>query len=144
MIDKKDLEQITKAIKAMTPEECRSQFFHLNGTMTEKTFNEVVEYIDEHNLIDSDIIYKDELLNEKFVDVFHYIDAVAKDYKVHAESEWCEDFIYFSYKEKNYIWRIVMGQGSYCGIYTDIVGDRNRCEIKIDPTIKFYKRIDEC
>lgn len=138
------LEKLLKKIDSMSTEEYESQFLCLNGTMTEETFDEVVEYIDENDLIVSDVAYRNNQLYEKFVDVFHYIDTIAEDYKVPAESEWYEDFIYFSYKEKNYVWRVVMGQGSYCGIYTDIVNDRDRCEIKIDPTIKFFKRIDKC
>lgn len=128
----------------MTPKEYKSQFLCLNGTMNEETFDEVIGYINKNNFIDSNISYRNKQLYEKFVDVFHYIDAVAEDYKVPAESERYEDFIHFSYKEKNYVWRIITGQGSYYEIFTDTVGDRNRCEIRIDPTIKFFKRIGKC
>lgn len=138
------LEKLLKKIDSMTPEEYESQFLCLNGTMNEETFDEVIEYINKNNFIDSNISYRNKQLYERFVDVFHYIDAAAKDYKVPAESERYEDFIYFSYKEKNYVWRIITGQGSYYEIITDTVCDRNRCEIKIDPTIKFFKRIDKC
>lgn len=144
MIDKEKLEKLLKEIEQMSPEEYKSKFLHLNGIMDEETFDKVIEYVNENSLIDSDIVYKDKLIHEKFIDVFHYIDAIAEDYKVPANSEWCEYFIYFSYKEKNYVWRIITGQGSYYEIFTDTVGDRNRCEIKIDPTIKFFKRIDKC
>lgn len=92
-------EKLLKKIEQTSTEEYKSQLLHLNGTIDKDTFNAVIEYINEHGLVDSDIAYRNEQLHEKFIDVFHY---------------------------------------------TDTVCDRNRCEIRIDPTVKFFKRIDKC
>ena len=138
------LEEITTGIKNMTVEDYETKVLCLNGNMTTELFDKVIEEVTSKiRLDDEDLWYhkKDYLITqEEFLDVFHYIDKVIET-KADLEDE---TFIsvtgYFKYKNNCFEWNVISGQGSICSIrYIDY--NEDLLEVKIDPEIKFYKRL---
>lgn len=134
-----ELQKLAEELETMSVEDFRKEFLHLNGIMTEEILERILNKVNDLGSLNSDNLwYSNKELYQDFIDVFHYIDAFAKN-----KVSWCSDFpemrVYFSYKGKTYTWRLVVGQGSFQEIYacTDVLDYE---ELKVDCDLRFFKR----
>ncbi len=142
----KALEEIVEGIKSMTTEDYITKVLCLNGSMTTELFDKVMtEVIDNLRLDDEDLWYhkKDySITQEEFLDVFHYLDKVIKTKDDSEYDVFTSVTGYFKYRSNCFEWNVISGQGSICSIkYIDY--NEDLLEIKIDPEIRFYKRLKD-
>lgn len=143
---KKAIDEISKKFKNIATEDYLTKVLCLNGTMTVELFDKVMtEVIDREILDDESIGYHEEeylITRQEFFDVFHYIEKVISlKLDVKAMLEIHEGF--FNYKGNSFNWSLTMGQGSSYTIRAIDIHYSEYPEIKIDPEIKFYKRLKD-
>lgn len=149
---KEELNKIEEYFNNMSTEEVRRDLLCLNGVMTEKLFEKVLESVNINMSLDYDELAYDDTAftctTEDFIDVFHYIETFAKDKKVEIASDFPQYKIYFTYKEENFVWRLMVGQGAYCEIYRIFSSEGEAkqhvsdfIEMKVDSNLRFFKRL---
>ncbi len=140
------IEEIVEKMRNMTVEDYETKVLCLNGVMTTELFDKVIEeVISKLRLDDEDLCYhkKDYAITQgEFLDVFHYIGKVIETKDDSEHDIFSSVTGYFKYKNNCFEWNVISGQGSICSIrYIDYKEDL--LEIKIDPEIKFYKRLKD-
>ncbi len=137
-------DKIAEGFKNMTVEDYLTKVLCLNGSMTEELFDRVMHEVLDRGILDDESIgyYEEDYLitNQEFLDVFHYIDKAVPSEITEAEFEYYVGL--FNYKGHSFEWGLMLGQGSSCSIRTLNPGNTTIPELKIDPEIKFYKRLE--
>ena len=161
----KYLEEYLKYIKGLTPEQYVKEFLHLNGTMTEELFNKVIQEVIDKGNIDAgtDLLdypqglgglgyYKESIYKinpDEFFDVIHYLEQFFKEENyVLISGMFYNAKVFFIYQENHYVFETIVGQGTVYYLYVDNEEEWKKyfnkvVEIKIDPTIKFYKILEK-
>lgn len=150
------LAKLKRRLEYPTPEEKEQdrlwviKNFNKAGRMSKTLFERVLQYIIFYKTLGyEDLLYcKEEIISaDEFMDVFNYIKEACPD-KQEIGDSFPGLSIGFKYKGVTFIWELIHGQGSHCGIRLNQENELQRNKIKIyklhdiDSELGFYVNPD--
>lgn len=151
-------DKVLEELEKMTPEEFKRDFLCLNGVMTEELFDKVMNQVIKEKSIDggndcwdypSGVNEKSKIHPQEFADVIYYLrEFFDKDKYIPIEGMFYNAKVFFTWKENHFIYEILVGQGEVNYLSIDTKDEWKQyldktVNVKIDPTVNFYKRIKE-
>jgi len=134
-----------------SPEDFEKEVLCLNGRMTQELFDKVMNELFEKESLDSDdVFYRSNEYNttlEEFQDVHNYLHEYGLQFKFIKTG--CQEILFW-YKNRFFIWILILGQGAHEELTTDVATFLDLNPImpfivcnKVKEDLKFYKRLKD-
>lgn len=151
-------DEVIEKLKAMSQEEFERDVLKLNGTMSDELFEKVMKEVYRLQTLDEEgLLYEvvdTEVTAKEFSEVFYYIKEYAKSRGIvedYNEESFPEYRLHFRYRGGDFIWRMLIGQGTALQIHAQSYDDWPEVNplkfdgskafemLEVDRKIKYYK-----